>query len=59
MTEFNESKVTELRSKIETKFGEFLLDSVKPTVKAQARRARKISGEIEKMLKEYRKISIK
>ena len=59
MTEFNKKKVAELRSEIETKFSEFLQESVKPTVKAQARRARKISGEIEKMLKEYRKISIK
>lgn len=59
MTEFNENKVAELRSEIETKFREFLQESVKPTVKAQDRRARKISCEIEKMLKEYRKISIK
>lgn len=59
MTEFNESKVTELRSEIETKFREFLQESVKPNVKAQASRARKISGDIEKLLKEYRKISIK
>ena len=59
MTEFSENKVVGLRDDIERKFREFLMESAKPKVKAQARRARKISGEIEKMLKEYRKISIK
>jgi len=59
MTEFNEVSVVELRTKIEATFREFMLDSAKPKVKAAARRARKITSELEKMLKEYRKISIK
>ena len=59
MTEFNEASVIELRTKIEATFREFMLDSAKPKVKAAVRRSRKRTSELEKMLKEYRKISIK
>lgn len=56
---FNEEAVLKLRSEIETTFRDFLIDSAKPTVKAGARRARKRSSELAKMLKTYREISIK
>ena len=61
MTEkkFDEAAVLKLRGEIETTFREFLIDSAEPTVKAQARRARKRSSELAKMLKQYREISIK
>lgn len=59
MNEFNEDVVGVLTGKIEDKFKAFLLESKNPTVKAQARRARKLSNEITALLKEYRKISIK
>lgn len=59
MTDFNAETVIELRGKIEAIFREFMIDSAKPTVKAAVRRSRKKTSELEKMLKEYRKISIK
>ena len=59
MSEFNEDVVGVLRGKIEDKFRAFLLDSKNTTVKAQARRASKLSSEITALLKEYRRVSIK
>ena len=59
MTEFNESRVVPLVEEIEGLFVAFLEESKKPTVKAKARRARKSTAKLEKLLKEYRKISIK
>ncbi len=59
MEKFNEASVIELRSEIESKFREFMIDSAKPTVKAAARRSRQHTLKLAKLMKEYRAISIK
>ena len=59
MEKFNEAAVIELRSEIESKFREFMIDSAKPTVKAAARRSRKHTSELTVLFKKYRAISIK
>ena len=51
MEKFNEASVIELRSEIESKFREFMIDSAKPTVKAAARRSRKRTSELTLLLK--------
>lgn len=59
MEKFNEAAVIELRSEIESKFREFMIDSAKPTVKAAVRRSIKHTSELTLMFKKYRAISIK
>ena len=59
MESFNEASVIALRSEIESKFREFMIDSAKPTVKAAVRRSRKRTSELTVLFKKYRAISIK
>ena len=59
MEKFNEASVIELRSEIESKFREFMIDSAKPKVKAAVRRSRKHTSELTLLFKKYRAISIK
>ena len=59
MESFNEASVIALRSEIESKFREFMIDSAKPTVKAAVRRSRKYTSELTLLFKKYRAISIK
>ena len=59
MESFNEASVIALRSEIESKFREFMIDSAKPTVKAAVRRSRKRTSELTLLFKKYRAISIK
>ena len=59
MESFNEASVIALRSEIESKFREFMIDSAKPTVKAAVRRSRKHTSELTLLFKKYRAISIK
>ena len=54
-----EKRMTELLAKIETSMHSFLRDSAKVDNKSAARRARLASNSLTKMLKEYRKLSIK
>ncbi len=56
---FDEEKVAMVRDAIVKENGLFITDSYKMDNKAGARRARKSSLKLEKLLKEYRKISIK
>ena len=59
MEKFNEASVIALRSEIESKFREFMIDSAKPTVKAAVRRSRKRTLELTLLFKTYRARSIK
>ncbi len=59
MESFNEASVIELRSEIESKFREFMIDSAKPKVKAAVRRSRKRTSELTLLFKKYLAISIK
>ncbi len=59
MESFNEASVIALRSEIESKFREFMIDSAKPTVKAAVIRSRKRTSELTLLFKKYRAISIK
>jgi hypothetical protein len=57
--EFNQDKVDALRIQIDAEFQDFLKNSKKYINKAAARRARKNTLELTKLMKTYRVISIK
>ena len=59
MSDFNSVDVEKLRGQIIEAFKEFTQNTASAVNKAAARRARKNTLDLEKMLKEYRKISIK
>ena len=59
MSDFNSVDVENLRSQIIETFKEFTQNTASAVNKAAARRARKNTLDLEKMCKEYRKISIK
>ena len=58
-TEKQIQTVTELYGKVSSEMNKFLTDAAKPTNQSSARRARTCSLTLEKLLKEYRRISIK
>ena len=59
MSDFNSVDVENLRGQILKTLGEFTQNTASAVNKAAARRARKNTLDLEKMCKEYRKISIK
>ena len=59
MSDFNSVDVENLRGQIIEAFKEFTQNTASVVNKAAARRARKNTLDLEKMFKEYRKISIK
>jgi len=59
MSDFNSVDVENLRGQIVETFKEFTQNTASAVNKAAARRARKNTLDLEKMCKEYRKISIK
>ena len=59
MSDFNSVDVENLRDLIIEIFKEFTKNTASAVNKAAARRARKNTLDLEKMFKEYRKISIK
>ena len=59
MSDFNSVDVENLRDQIIEAFKEFTQNTASAVNKAAARRARKNTLDLEKMFKEYRKISIK
>ena len=59
MSDFNSVDVENLRDQIIEAFKEFTQNTASAVNKAAARRARKNTLDLEKMCKEYRKISIK
>ena len=59
MSDFNSVDVENLRGQIIETFQEFTQNTASAVNKAAARRARKNTLDLEKMFKEYRKISIK
>ena len=59
MSDFNSVDVEKLRGQIIEAFKEFTQNTASAVNKAAARRARGNSLDLEKMFKEYRKISIK
>ena len=59
MSDFNSVDVENLRGQIIEAFKEFTQNTASAVNKAAARRARKNTFVLEKMFKEYRKISIK
>ena len=59
MSDFNSVDVENLRGQIIEAFKEFTQNTASAVNKAAARRARKNTLDLEKMYKEYRKISIK
>ena len=59
MSDFNSVNVENLRGQILKTLGEFTQNTASAVNKAAARRARKNTLDLEKMFKEYRKISIK
>ena len=59
MSDFNSIDVENLRGQIIEAFKEFTQNTASAVNKAAARRARKNTLDLEKMCKEYRKISIK
>lgn len=59
MSDFNSVDVENLRGQIIEAFKEFTQNTASAVNKAAARRARKNTLDLEKMCKEYRKISIK
>ena len=59
MSDFNSVDVEKLRGQIIETFQEFTQNTASAVNKAAARRARKNTLDLEKMCKEYRKISIK
>ena len=59
MSDFNSVDVENLRGQILKTLGEFTQNTASAVNKAAARRARKNTLDLEKMFKEYRKISIK
>ena len=59
MSDFNSVDVEKLRGQIIEAFKEFTQNTASAVNKAAARRARKNTLAIGKMLQEYRKISIK
>ena len=59
MNDFNSVDVENLRGQIIEAFKEFTQNTASAVNKAAARRARKNTLDLEKMCKEYRKISIK
>ena len=59
MSDFNSVDVENLRGQIVETFKEFTQNTASAVNKAAARRARKNARDLEKMFKEYRKISIK
>ena len=59
MSDFNAVDVENLRDQIIETFKEFTQNTASAVNKAAARRARKNTLDLEKMCKEYRKISIK
>ena len=59
MNDFNSVDVEKLRGQIIEAFKEFTQNTASAVNKAAARRARKNTLDLEKMFKEYRKISIK
>ena len=59
MSDFNSVNVENLRGQILKTLGEFTQNTASAVNKAAARRARKNARDLEKMFKEYRKISIK
>lgn len=58
-TEKQIQEVTELYGKVSSEMNKFLTDAAKHTNQSSARRARTCSLALEKLLKEYRRISIK
>ena len=56
---FDEAKLCDVVKEIDFNYIAFSRDAGQIDVKAAARRARKTSLKIEKLLKEYRRISIK
>lgn len=58
-TENQEKEVTDLCETIRNAFRDFNKETVKPRNKSAARRARKLSMEITRLLKNYREASIK
>ena len=59
MSDFNSVDVENLRGQIVETFKEFTQNTASAVNKAAARRARKNTLDLEKIFKEYRKISIK
>ena len=59
MTEQEIKKVETLQAEINTEFQDFLKNAAKPENKAGARRARKNTLTLTKLMKTYREISIK
>ena len=59
MSDFNSVDVEKLHGQIVETFKEFTQNTTSAVNKAAARRARKNTLDLEKMFKEYRKISIK
>ena len=59
MNDFNSVDVEKLHGQIVETFKEFTQNTASAVNKAAARRARKNTLDLEKMFKEYRKISIK
>ena len=59
MTEKEIKEVTDLCTAIDTTYQEFKDNTAKPTNKAAAKRARKNTMELGKLIKKYREISIK
>ena len=59
MSDFNSVDVENLRGQIIEAFKEFTQNTASAVNKAAARRARKNTRDLEKMFKEYKKISIK
>ena len=59
MSDFNSVDVENLRGQSIEAFKEFTQNTASAVNKAAARRARKNTLDLEKMFKEYRKISIK
>ena len=59
MSDFNSVDVEKLRGQIIEAFKEFTQNTASAVCKAAALRARKNTLDLEKMFKEYRKISIK
>lgn len=59
MNDLQKKEVNELREKIIAECQEFKINSADPKNKAAARRARGNTNTLTKLMKEYRKISIK
>lgn len=59
MDDLQRKIVNELAEKIDAEYAAFKANSENPGNKAGARRARKNTIELTKLMKEYRKISIK